>query len=61
RVQVTHYAAEPWGAALQGLADEARFTPLSDAVFRAPPKGKRVAEDSTALAGWGRWVQDGGQ
>ncbi|GMU00703.1 hypothetical protein KH5H1_48230 [Corallococcus caeni] len=61
RVQVTHYAAEPWGTALQGLADEARFTPLSDAVFRAPPKGKRVAEDSTALAGWGRWVKDGGQ
>lgn len=61
RVQVTTYAADPWGAALNGLADEARFLPLADAVYRAPPKGKRVPEDGTALAGWGKWVIDGGR
>ncbi|RKH63215.1 hypothetical protein D7X96_28285 [Corallococcus interemptor] len=61
RVQVTTYAAEPWGAALNGLADEARFMPLADAVYRAPPKGKRVPEDGTALTGWGKWVIDGGR
>ncbi|MFB1482322.1 DUF6068 family protein [Corallococcus sp. RDP092CA] len=61
RVQLTAYAADPWGAALNGLADEARFTPLADAVHRAPPRGKRVPEDGTALAGWGTWVIDGGR
>ncbi|RKG61039.1 hypothetical protein D7X30_09090 [Corallococcus sp. AB011P] len=61
RVQVTTYAADPWGAALNGLADEARFIPLADAVYRAPPKGKRVPEDGTALGGWGKWVIDGGR
>ncbi|MCY1046479.1 DUF6068 family protein [Corallococcus sp. bb12-1] len=61
RVQVASYAADPWGAALHGLADEPRFGTLSDAIFRAPLKGKRVAEDSGALAGWGAWVKDGGK
>ena len=61
RVQVTTYAADPWGAAINGLADEARFIPLADAVYRTPPKGKRVPEDGTALAGWGKWVIDGGR
>jgi hypothetical protein len=61
RVQVSTYAVDPWGAALDGLADEARFTALSDAQFLAPLKGKRVAEDGAALAGWGRWVVDGGK
>ncbi|NBD10485.1 MULTISPECIES: DUF6068 family protein [Corallococcus] len=61
RAQVATYAAEPWGAALHGLADEARFTALSETVFRAPAKGPRVAEDGASLAGWGRWVVDGGK
>ncbi|MBE4746989.1 hypothetical protein G4177_02225 [Corallococcus sp. ZKHCc1 1396] len=61
RVQVTTYAAEPWGAALHGLADEARFGTLSDTLFRVPPKGKRVAEDGAQLVGWGAWVKDGGK
>ncbi|RKG98227.1 hypothetical protein D7V97_33315 [Corallococcus sp. CA053C] len=61
RVQVATYAAEPWGAALSGLAEEARFATLSDTIYRAPPKGKRVAEDGSALTGWGPWVKDGGK
>ncbi|RKH36703.1 DUF6068 family protein, partial [Corallococcus sicarius] len=61
RVQVATYAAEPWGAALSGLAEEARFSTLSDTIFRAPARGKRVAEDGAVLTGWGSWVKDGGK
>jgi hypothetical protein len=50
------FAADPWDAALAGLAQEARFQPLSDTTWRTVKGGKREPVDGSRLADWGTWV-----
>jgi hypothetical protein len=58
-VQVRTYAADPWDAALAGLAYESRFLPLTDTLYSTSQPGKREAVESLALVGWGNWVVGG--
>ncbi|NTX09808.1 hypothetical protein HUA76_03325 [Myxococcus sp. CA056] len=49
------FAADPWDKTLSGLAHEARFSPLSDFLYRVAPKGKRESMGGRKLVDWGAW------
>ncbi|WP_241757791.1 DUF6068 family protein [Myxococcus landrumensis] len=49
------FLVDPWDKSVDGLGHEARFSTLSDFLYRVTPKGKRESMGGSKLTGWGSW------
>lgn len=49
------FLIDPWDKSVDGLGQEARFSALSDFLYRVTSKGKRESMGGSKLTAWGTW------